>query len=149
MCGSEKRLFRTVIEDTELKVCVSCAQFGKVIGEIKPEVVKKKVQKETESKPEKVVIQAVVSDYAERIRKKRELLGMKQEEFAKRLSEKESIVHKLETGVYRPSIKMAQKLERILKIRLIEKIEEESVDPPKSSGDIFTIGDFIKIKGKG
>jgi len=37
ICGSEERLFRALIEGTELSVCKKCGRFGKIIAEIMPE----------------------------------------------------------------------------------------------------------------
>ena len=70
------------------------------------------------------LIQMVVSDYAQKIRKAREKMGLTQEEFAKKLAEKWSIMQKIESGQFKPSIEMARKLERILNIELIEQYSE-------------------------
>ena len=150
MCGSDDKLFRVIIEETELKVCRKCSSFGNILGPVKKPVPKEKkaAGKEEEVKEEEPqMIQAVVSDYAKKIRKKREMLGMTQEEFAKKLAEKESIVHKLETGIYKPSIKFAQKLEKMLKIKLIEEIDDKIIHVGSGDNSQFTIGDMIKKSG--
>ncbi|MBW2966254.1 multiprotein bridging factor aMBF1 [Candidatus Woesearchaeota archaeon] len=147
MCGSEERLFKTDIEGAILNVCKSCSKFGKVISEIKP-IEKTKPKKVTipESEPEAEIIQIVVDDFAEKIRLKREKLGLKQEDFAKMMSEKESIIHKLETGEFKPSLELAKKLEKILNIKLIEEYEEEHKAQTKATSAITTIGDLVKIR---
>ena len=73
---------------------------------------------------------------------------MSQEDFAKFLNERESIVAKWEQGSLRPRIDTARRLERKLGIRLVEKEEEtsEDVDVPKVKKDEFTLGDFIKVR---
>lgn len=147
MCGSEERLFKTNIEGTILNVCRECSKFGKIISEIKPvEKVKPKKVEKIEIEPEKEIIPMVVSDFAEKIRTKREKLGLKQEDFAKKIAEKESIVHKLETGEFKPSLELAEKLEKILNIKLIEEYEEEHKAQTKTDIGITTIGDLIKIR---
>jgi putative transcription factor len=150
MCGSEERLFKTNIEGTILNVCKTCAKFGKIISEIKPvEKVKPKKIVITEQEPEPEIIQMVADDFAEKIRAKREKLRLKQEDFAKKISEKESIIHKLETGEFKPSLELAKKLEKILNIQLIEEYEEEHQSKTKTASTITTIGDLIKIRKRG
>jgi len=75
---------------------------------------------------------------------KREGLGLKQKELAEKIAEKEALVHKLETGIVEPSIKIAKKLEKFLKIKLVEEQEQtaESFISPKREG--YTLGDFLK-----
>ena len=147
MCGSEERLFKTNIEGTILNVCKTCAKFGKIISEIKPvEKVKPKKIVITEQEPEPEIIQMVADNFAEKIRAKREKLGLKQEDFAKKISEKESIIHKLETGEFKPGLELAKKLEKALNIKLIEEYEEKHKKAPIISSGPTTIGDLIKIK---
>lgn len=146
LCGTEtENVFRTIIEETELNVCENCAKYGKVI-EKKPikEKIKKELAKPIES--EKEIIQVIVPDFAQRIKKKRESLGLKQKDFAKKISEKESLVHNIETGSFEPSISLATKLEKFLKIKLIEEYEEEHKKDSKTEADGFTIGDIVKVK---
>jgi len=94
----------------------------------------------------KEVIFYLLNDFAEKIRSKREKLGLKQSEFAKKISEKESIIHKLETGEFKPSLELASKLEKVLNIKLIEEYEEEHLSHTKTDSTIATIGDLVKIK---
>jgi len=146
LCGAEtENLFRAIVEGTELNVCKDCAKYGKVI-EKKPikEETKKQLTKTIE--PEKEIIQVIVPDFAQRIKKKRESLGLKQKEFAKKISEKESLIHNIETGSFEPSISLAKKLERFLKIKLIEEYEEEHKKGSKTKTGGFTVGDLIKVK---
>ena len=92
------------------------------------------------------IIDSIVSNYPEIIRGKREQLGLKQEEFAKKISEKVSIVHHLEIGKLEPSIELAKKLEKLLRIRLVETIEVEKEEIKQEEGEVMTIGDLIKEK---
>jgi len=148
LCGKETNLFLADIEGTELNVCSGCAMFGKVIKEIKVEE-EEKPKKEgigETAVEEKEIIDSIVSDYAKIIREKREQLGLKQKDFAEKISEKESLVHNLETEKFEPSIKLARKLERFLKIQLVETIEVEKEKPKQGKDDVLTIGDVIKEK---
>jgi len=147
MCGKETDLYATIIEETELNVCSNCSKFGKVLREVKkPEPIKKKKEKIVVKQEEPEIIQVVVEDYAERLRKAREKLGLKQKDFAKKISERASLLHNFETGKIEPTLKIAQKLEKLLKIKLIEEIEEKPEKLQKTKSEEFTVGDFIKVK---
>jgi len=146
MCGSEDQLFRTSIEGTELSVCENCSKFGKVVHkfvEPKPEVIR---QETTISSEEPEIIELVTPNYSTIIKSKREKLDLKQKDFAQMLSEKESVIHKLESGQMHPSIKLARKLERLLRITLVEEVEEKPVNKNAGGGEELTIGDMIKLK---
>jgi putative transcription factor len=149
MCGKEDLLFITEIEGTRLTVCKNCSSYGKILKkhDIKAPLPQSKGSKRSvpasEEKPE--VIQTIKSDAYLLIKKKRESMGPKQEDLARKLAEKESIIHKIESGSYSPSIDLARKLERYLGLSLIEEVEITKMEM-KSSDDALTIGDMIKIK---
>ena len=147
MCGKEGALFKAMVEGSEMNVCSQCSKFGKVVSQIKEPLTGKKQAKleiKMHSNPE--LILSVVLNYSEIIKSKRGQLGLNQEDFAKQLNEKISVIHKMETGHFKPNLELARKLEKLLKIKLIEQIElkEEKIEKIKS--DSFTIGDFIKVK---
>ena len=92
-------------------------------------------------------IPIIVEDYAQRIKNRRERLGLKQGELAKKLAEKESVISALESGSMEPSVALAEKIGRILSIRLIESEDRKGpsiVMHEKSEG--LTLGDMIKKK---
>ena len=151
MCGKDDELYKAMIEGVELTVCEKCARFGKILRKIKTEQEKPKQKNTTQKlvlvKEEKEMIETVVEDYADRIKRKREKIGLKQEELAQKISEKESIILKIENGKMVPPIKLARKLEKFLEIKLVEEEEDESnPDVPKGTGGELTIGDMIKVK---
>jgi len=148
MCGSEEQLYITDIEGTRLNVCRKCAGFGKIITPLKtsPLVKKQKKATKTEEEPEPDIIRMVMREFPKKIRNAREKLGLKQEEFAKKIKEKESVVHKMETGELAPSLKLAEKLEKMLGIKLIEEYEEKHKKTTATKAEKLTIGDMIKIK---
>jgi putative transcription factor len=148
MCGKETDLVVALIEDTELNVCRNCAKFGKILKRVVP-VVKEEIQRKNVKKEvveEKEIIQIIVPKYSEIIKEKRELLGLKQEDFAKRLNEKISLVHNIESGRFKPSINLARKIERFLGVKLVEEFEEKHDKSAGVKSEGFTIGDLIKIK---
>lgn len=153
MCGKDMPLFKTEIEGTAMNVCSSCSRFGKVLQTVtveSPREKKKKEKKKTSAirakKEEPEVMEIIVDNFAELTRKKREQLGLKQEEMAKLLAEKESLLHKIETGVFEPSVPLARKLEKLLHIILVEEHTEEHTQPQKTKSETLTLGDMVKIR---
>ena len=71
---------------------------------------------------------------------------MKQEELAKKINEKESRLHKIESGHFTPSLRLARKLEKFLKITLVEQVAEDTSPLEKSKSESLTLGDFIKVR---
>ncbi len=150
MCGQELEvLFLTEIEGTKLNVCKNCSRYGKIIKSVSERVEQEKkkfAEKFTKpSQPE--LIEYIVPDYSRRVRAAREKLGMMQEAFAKKISEKESLLNKIERGSMEPSIPLAKKLEKILGIKLID-VYESGEEKPKARGasEGLTIGDIIKVR---
>lgn len=152
LCGKEAELYLIEIEGTRLSVCYACKKFGKMIKKIAVETPKEEKRKAKQAKifkePEKEIIEVIVSNYAEIIRKKREKLGLKQKDFAKIISEKESLLSKIETKEMEPSIRLARKLEKILRIKLVEVLEEAAGEKKEAKSEELTIGDLVKVKSK-
>ncbi|UCH88882.1 MAG: TIGR00270 family protein [Thermoplasmata archaeon] len=67
--------------------------------------------------------QELIDDYHKEIQRARMQLGMNQEELARKLNERKSIIAKLETRSIRPDNKLIRKLEKTLKISLMENVE--------------------------
>lgn len=138
LCGKGGDLVSAYIEGVRLKVCSTCSEYGKVIQEkfVKP-VEKKDIKVEE-------VVDVVLDDYSNIVKKARETKGLSQKDLAYKLNEKESIIAKMEQGNIKPDLDLARKLERFLGIKLIlkEKIAEPPVLQVKTSG--LTIGDFLK-----
>jgi putative transcription factor len=88
----------------------------------------------------------LVEDHASIIKKGRESMGLSQKDFAGRISEKESTIHKIETGALEPSFQLAKKLEKILGAKLIEEFRESRNSFKRKKEEGFTLGDFIKVK---
>ena len=145
MCGSAGRLQRALVEGTEMDVCEGCAKFGKVLRRPITFVNKGKETKKIIAKPEKVTI--IVSGFGNKVKKARERLGLTQEEFSKKVAEKESLIQQIETEKIKPKIETARKIERALDIHLVEEYEEEgsSFSVPQKTKE-FTIGDMIKVR---
>ena len=117
LCGKETELFTAVVEGSQMQVCSQCGTHGKVLQRVKPPIKRAIVKQEAPT-------ERIVSDYAELIRTARENQGLTQKDFALKITVKESLVHKMETGHYEPPIDLAKKLEKILHIKLITMLEE-------------------------
>ena len=141
MCGNDSELFLTSIEGTELSVCKNCAGHGNVIKKVKSQLIEKHKVK---IKSEKEILELINPDFNKIIKEKREKLRLTQEDLAKKISEKVSVIHKIETKEFEPNIDLAKKLERFLKVKLIEEYKEEGSNLKITKAEKFTIGDFVK-----
>jgi putative transcription factor len=140
MCGKEGPVAPTLLEGTTLHLCEKCGKYGKVLAP--PRMMTSKAVVKQPRAPDPTF--GIVEDYADRIRRAREKLGLSQKEFAARLNEKESIIHKLETGSHEPPIELARKLEKLLRIALVQEDKDEKVAIGKGQIGGMTIGDLIK-----
>lgn len=154
MCGKEKQLFKADIEGAVLTVCKGCAKFGKIIS-VMPLSEKKKDSKDSKSesaekKPlerlKKEIIQVIAEDYAQKVKDAREKSGLKQQELARMMAERESLIHNVESGQFIPGIALARKFEKHLKIKLIEQHEESFEEKKRAKSSILTLGDMISLK---
>lgn len=149
MCGKKVEfLNQAIVEGTMLSVCESCSEFGKIVKVEKPHI-------EESKKPQKIIptstttmIDAIIEDWASKIKNAREKLGLTQEDLAQKIAEKESVIHNVESGHLEPSIKLAKKFEQFFRITLIEKIKEEHKTNIDLRSSNITIGDLLKMKGK-
>ena len=141
MCGKSVELFNTNVEEVVMKLCRPCSRFGKAVRTQKKIILQKK---NPSRKME--VIESLVPNAAKLVKNAREGLGLKQVELAKRIAERESIIQKIESGSFRPSTSLIKKLEKTLKITLLEKVKEE-IDLPEEKSTktgALTIADLMK-----
>jgi putative transcription factor len=150
MCGSDDELYRASVEGTIINLCKKCARFGKVLERVKVEPPRVKRESQRKSAPaqtkETETIFVISSGYAERIKDRRESLGLKQEDLAKKINEKDTLLHKIETGAMEPSIKLARKLEKFLQLKLVEEHTEEIKGSSNIKSEGVTIGDMARLK---
>ncbi|MBI2107698.1 TIGR00270 family protein [Candidatus Woesearchaeota archaeon] len=144
MCGRHGDMYNAIIEDVELSVCESCAKFGKVMGRKNSEYIPER-RPAMPGHPDES-IELIVDNYAQLIKGKREAMGLTQKEFAQKLNEKESTIHKIETGGLEPPMALARKLEKLLKVKLIEEHQEVRGKTEKRKEEGLTLGDFISLK---
>lgn len=147
MCGARGDLFLTMVEGTELNLCASCSKFGKVIKRTNAQPLQLKTKTKIVQQEEEIV-ESIVEDYSERIKNAREKLGLKQKELAMKLSEKESLIHRIESHHIEPAIVLAKKLEKFLHITLVEEVKETKENIVKKKTDTLTLGDLVTIKNR-
>ena len=159
MCGKEMTSLLPVrIEGTILSVCRDCARFGdnvKAGGKqgttVEPSLIQVRLQNRERRMKTKDVYEGgeesfeMALDYPKRIKEAREKMGWKQEELAAKMNERESIIHKLESGTMHPDDALIRKVEKTLDIKIKEKVTIAAVE--KSTGKKgMTLEDFIKKK---
>jgi putative transcription factor len=90
----------------------------------------------------------LAEDYPDRVRKHRMKLGLSQEDLAKLVKEKLSVIQKIETGKMTPDTKLCRELEHELKVKLLVPRKETPAAPKSTTPTEVTLGDIIRIKGK-
>ena len=82
LCGRDtEKLVDAIVEGAMLSVCENCSKFGHVIIVKKPEVIEEKPEKKIIVE-EKEELELIVPDCAEKIKKARENLSLKQKQLA-------------------------------------------------------------------
>lgn len=172
MCGKETNDPNLVkIEGAELQVCDDCVEFG---TEVKTEETSSTSTKYSTSSSGSSSssstststtantssgnrsggrsdmydeIEELAQDYDDRIRSAREQAGLSQEDLAKQLNEKASLIRKLEHGDTLPSDQVQGKLEHALDIDLTAggDGEETEWESGSSTGE-YTLGDVVERK---
>lgn len=145
MCGAEGQLYRTKIEVSFLNVCKNCANYGEVILKVKEPEPKAVIKTKTQQIEEQEIFTVIIPNYSSVVKNKREHMNLKQKELAKKIAEKESVIHNIESGHMEPNMDLAKKLEKFLHISLITKYKEQG-DFKTTSSETLTIGDLIKKK---
>ena len=151
MCGKEGNLCKAIVEGAEMEVCNDCAKLGRRVTQEYNEKERKVFSKPSVNRVKRLyeerVNKSIVEGYGHLIKNKREKLNLKQEELAKKIAEKVSVIHNIESEHLEPSIKIAKKLEMCLHIKLIEMVSEQKYEKTINIMDRgLTLGDMIKIK---
>lgn len=137
ICGRKEGEFRTALEGSQLVVCRECSRFGKGAVQLREQV-------QTLHKTP-VQVQSIIKDYGQQIRKCREEKGMDHKTFSQFLGVKESLLHKIETQEYKPSIEETKRFEKILKIKLVEEVKEESFERNRKTLPTLTVADMLAM----
>ena len=172
MCGSEQSSLTTVkVEGAELQLCDDCKEFGTEVRTESSSAGSTKYSTSSSggssgsggstgsgaggsggggsSRRRRDMfddMDEIVADYDQRIRKARESRGLSQEDLAKELNEKASLIRKLERGDMLPSDDVQSKLETELEISLIEGEDADDTEWSGDSSTTTTLGDVVKRK---
>ena len=146
ICGTKvEKAFITQIEGVLLKLCENCSKSGTILNVVKEQ---KKVDKKKNRWKDDEEYE-LIENYGKIIFEARVRMGISTQQLAEKIGEKESLVRKIEREEIRPSDKVVDKLERVLGIKLREKMEnfEKSEKSSKSNMKMrLRIVDVVKIK---
>lgn len=171
MCGAETASPKKIkVEGAELDVCDNCVDFGTEVKTQQSSTTSTKYSTSSSSgkssgssgtsrssssggsrsRPSDMFddMDEIVQDYDDRIRDARESIGLSQEDLAKELNEKASLIRKLERGDMLPSDRVQKKLEKKLEISLTAGsagADDEEWSGGSSTGGT-TLGDVVKRK---
>jgi len=137
LCGSKKANRKARIEGIILTVCENCVTFGEEIKAPEVRRIKKHVPKIEETE------EILKPNFNEIIRSSRQKTKLKQEDLAKKLNEKLSIIKRIEEG-WIPPTNLIRKLEKFFNIKLTEKPEEKTLER-KTDKKKLTVGDVVEI----
>jgi putative transcription factor len=146
------------IEGTTLRVCKDCSKFGDQAKQgAKEQPSKIIIQSRLENRERRMkskdvyeseTVNELADDYPERIRHAREQHGWNQEELAQKMSEKHSLVQKVERGDIKPDDVLVKKFEKTLGVSLMEKVSLIKPEKKAVTGKGMTLEDFIKTSKK-
>ena len=148
MCGKAEAAVRALIEGSTMAVCESCGRYGKILTTLQTQQPGRKTAPAAAASVPAEESEFVVANIGQLLKQKREALGLTQDEFARKIAVKESVLHKMEVGGAAPSIREAMKIGRLLGLRLVEHISTIESGIPAAKSDQLTLGDLIKIKKK-
>ena len=150
ICGKKVigKPIRTKIDNSIMLTCNDCSKFGKVQREPpQPQRPGRAPAGRRRSYRSQEPTQEVVEDFHKLIREAREKKGWSREELGEKIYEKVSEINRLESGKMVPDLKLARKMEKILKITLLEKTDQAQMDDLNAAHmRKATIGDIARIK---
>ncbi len=128
-----------LIDDTQFDVCETCSSLGKKleVKDSREEIPKRSFERDFTSQPQfekrfpsktppnypqqKLEASTLIEEFGKKIMQARQRKGLKLEELAKNIFEKESVVQRIEAEKFTPSDKVIRKLEKELEINLREE----------------------------
>jgi len=148
--------FKVKVEGAKLLVCRNCQGLGKPYQEdplpLAPRPrsfvrLPRPLERRPIELPKEIQELDVAENFSELVRKRRMKLGWSQEDLAKKVKEKLSVIQKVETGKITPDTQLCRQLQHELKIKLLVP-RKETPAPKTSTPAEVTLGDIVKIKGR-
>jgi len=138
-------------------VCGECAKLGSIVWEAKTEPRLRKVARRLSTpvlpprkQPPISVADSLelVDDFDSKIRVAREKMGLSHQELGKKISEKVSVLRKIESGKMTPDNLLTEKLEHALRLKLMMPVSEPKVLPKALASRPVspTLGDLLNVK---
>ncbi|MFP4523054.1 MAG: helix-turn-helix domain-containing protein [Candidatus Woesearchaeota archaeon] len=149
MCGKKNAKIKAKVEGTTMTVCLECSKFGDVVHKSRK---KNNVSSTNSFYKKEQNEERVITNISQEIKRLRQEKNITPEELAKKVNEKESIILKIESGSFQPSIKLANKLGKFFQKRFVNKetdqthqLSEEQKDQKKSNQrhEPLTMGDLL------
>ncbi|UCE44464.1 MAG: TIGR00270 family protein [Candidatus Bathyarchaeota archaeon] len=158
VCGREifGKPFKAMIGRAKLIVCRECAELGSVSWEVQSKR-QRSVGKTARLPPQVSITKPsalplsddleLVEDFGLRIRASRREAELSHEDLGRKVGEKTSVLRKIEMGRMTPNHLLAQKLEHVLKVKLLVPPSEPAISrshlsPPPE----VTLGDVVRLK---
>lgn len=127
ICGKEieGEPLKVRVEGAIMYTCRNCARFGVRVGPLHETVQRmRKSGYKQRSWLGKEEEKEIIEDYYKVIKIARERLGLTQAQLGRAINEKTSVITRLESRGLVPDNALAKKLERALKIRLFQVVED-------------------------
>ncbi|MEM2272873.1 MAG: multiprotein bridging factor aMBF1 [Candidatus Bathyarchaeia archaeon] len=166
VCGREiiGKPHRVIIEKARVITCAECAKLGSDYWTPKDEIYQKKdapvLLKSTKPIAGNKYFRdqlpsldnlEIIEGFGLIVKRAREKLGLTPEGLGRMIGEKESVVKKIESEKIIPDVRLAAKLERALRIKLLVKQSETDLDRSISASmkrkRSLTLGEIVQIKG--
>ncbi|MGI0100389.1 MAG: helix-turn-helix domain-containing protein [Candidatus Micrarchaeaceae archaeon] len=143
ICGAKSNdVYIVDVEEVELRVCTKCAKGRKIIS--KPvESRGRRAAAQVQAKKDEPQL---VEDYGMKIHDARELMHLPLKVLAEMINEKETLLLRVEQQKTMPSVALAKKLERALKIKLAEPEQQSDETFTGGGGGRAVLGDFMGRK---
>jgi len=157
LCGRELHEvgYRVMIDRAEMLVCGVCARGRRILSTMRFSAslaagsqrrgINVKPRMKTASAEEYILVEG----YGDVVRRARERMGFTREALAALVGEKESTIRRIEAEQLEPTLELARKLERVLKVKLLEQVSEWGVEAG-SSGHVedygLTLGDVAEFR---
>lgn len=150
ICGREisGKGFKILVEGSEMTVCQSCKQYGseRELSVASQQGARRVVLKKRKSSSKIEFQDELIDGYHMIVKRERERRGWSQEQLAKKIQEKESLIKKIENAEITPEPEVVEKIERLFNIKLREQIPEVKIERGKR---LFpTLGDIVVVKKK-
>ena len=157
ICGREivGPAFKVKVEGAKMLVCRNCQGLGKPYQETPafrrpgPGIIRlpRTATRRAAELPKEIQELDIAENFADLIRKRRMKLGISQEDLAKRVKEKLSVIQKIEVGRIAPDTRLCRELQHELKIKLLVP-RKETPPPKRAAPSEVTLGDIINIRGQ-